>query len=142
MLTGESLPVALEAGTRVTGGSVNGEGLIKFRATEVGGDTALSHIIRMVRDAQGKKAPIAKIADRVAAYFVPAVMGLAVISAAVWAAVGKDAEFVLNTFVSVLVIACPCALGLATPTAIRAGTGRGAQLGVLFKRRSLAAASA
>jgi Cu+-exporting ATPase len=133
MLTGESLPVALEAGTRVTGGSVNGEGLIKFRATEVGGDTALSHIIRMVRDAQGKKAPIAKIADRVAAYFVPAVMGLAVISAAVWAAVGKDAEFVLNTFVSVLVIACPCALGLATPTAIMAGTGRGAQLGVLFK---------
>ncbi len=133
MLTGESLPVVLESGSRVTGGAINGEGMIRFRATEVGGDTALSHIIRMVRDAQGKKAPIAKIADRVAAYFVPAVMAIAVVSAAAWLMAGKDIEFALNTFVSVLVIACPCALGLATPTAIMVGTGRAAQLGVLFK---------
>ncbi len=133
MLTGESLPVVLEPGSRVTGGAINGEGMIRFRATEVGGDTALSHIIRMVRDAQGKKAPIAKVADSVAAYFVPAVMAIAFISAAAWLIAGRDIEFALNTFVSVLVIACPCALGLATPTAIMVGTGRAAQLGVLFK---------
>jgi Cu+-exporting ATPase len=143
MLTGESLPVVLEAGLRVTGGAINGEGMIRFSATEVGGDTVLSHIIRMVQDAQGKKAPIATIADTVAAYFVPAVMGIAVISAVVWALAGKDLEFILNTFVSVLVIACPCALGLATPTAIMVGTGRGAQLGLLFKSgEALQAASA
>ena len=104
-----------------------------FTATKVGGDTALAQIIRMVEDAQGKKAPIAKLADRVAGVFVPVVMCIAVVSAIIWALVGKDAEFVLNVFVSVLVVACPCSLGLATPTAIMVGTGRAAELGVLYK---------
>ena len=133
MLTGESLPVTLEVGSAVTGGSINGEGRIIFTATKVGGDTALAQIIRMVEDAQGKKAPIAKIADRIAGVFVPTVMGIALAAAAAWAVAGKDLEFVLNIFVSVLVIACPCSLGLATPTALMVGTGCGAQLGILFK---------
>ncbi len=133
MLTGESLPVPLEPGSRVTGGAINGEGTVKFRATEVGGDTVLSQIIRMVEDAQGKKAPIARLADKVAAKFVPIVMAIAVVAALSWLIAGKDAQFVMNTLVSVLVIACPCALGLATPTAIMVGTGRGAELGILFK---------
>ncbi len=133
MLTGESLPVTIEEGSAVTGGSINGEGNIVFSATKVGGDTALAQIIRMVEDAQGKKAPIAKIADKVAGVFVPVVIAIAVISAVLWAISGKSAEFVLNVFVSVLVVACPCSLGLATPTAIMVGTGRGAELGVLYK---------
>lgn len=133
MLTGESLPVSLDVGSAVTGGSINGEGLIVFTATKVGGDTALAQIIRMVEDAQGKKAPIAKLADKVAGVFVPVVMGIAVVAAVIWALCGKDIEFVLNIFVSVLVVACPCSLGLATPTAIMVGTGRGAELGVLYK---------
>lgn len=133
MLTGESLPVTLEEGGAVTGGSINGEGVIVFSATKVGGDTTLAQIIRMVEDAQGKKAPIAKIADRVAGVFVPVVMGIALLAAIIWAIAGKDIEFVLNVFVSVLVVACPCSLGLATPTAIMVGTGRGAELGVLYK---------
>lgn len=133
MLTGESLPVTLEEGGSVTGGSINGEGLIVFSATKVGGDTTLAQIIRMVEDAQGRKAPIAKIADKVAGIFVPVVMAIALIAAIIWAVAGKDAEFVLNVFVSVLVVACPCSLGLATPTAIMVGTGRGAELGVLYK---------
>lgn len=133
MLTGESLPVSIEEGSTVTGGSINGEGRIVFTATKVGGDTALAQIIRMVEDAQGKKAPIAKIADRVAGVFVPIVIGIAVLSALVWLLVGKEPEFVLNVFVSVLVVACPCSLGLATPTAIMVGTGRAAELGILYK---------
>ena len=133
MLTGESLPATLEEGGAVTGGSINGEGVIVFSATKVGGDTTLAQIIRMVEDAQGKKAPIAKIADRVAGVFVPVVMGIALLAAIIWAIAGKDIEFVLNVFVSVLVVACPCSLGLATPTAIMVGTGRGAELGVLYK---------
>lgn len=133
MLTGESLPITLEVGSEVTGGSINGEGLIVFTATKVGGDTALAQIIRMVEDAQGKKAPIAKLADKVAGVFVPVVMAIAVVSAVIWAIAGKDIEFVLNIFVSVLVVACPCSLGLATPTAIMVGTGRGAEMGVLYK---------
>lgn len=133
MLTGESLPVTLEEGGTVTGGSINGEGVIVFSATKVGGDTTLAQIIRMVEDAQGKKAPIAKIADRVAGVFVPVVIGIALLAAIIWAIAGKDIEFVLNVFVSVLVVACPCSLGLATPTAIMVGTGRGAELGVLYK---------
>lgn len=133
MLTGESVPVSIGIGDGVTGGSINGEGKITFTATKVGGDTALSQIIRMVEDAQGRKAPIAKTADKVAGVFVPVVIGIAVLSAAIWALCGKDIEFVLNIFVSVLVVACPCSLGLATPTAIMVGTGRGAELGVLFK---------
>ncbi len=133
MLTGESLPVTLDVGSGVTGGSINGEGLIVFTATKVGGDTALAQIIRMVEDAQGKKAPIAKLADKVAGVFVPVVMAIAVVSAIIWALCGKDIEFVLNIFVSVLVVACPCSLGLATPTAIMVGTGRGAEMGILYK---------
>jgi len=133
MLTGESLPVTVEKGSAVTGGSINGEGNIVFTATKVGGDTALAQIIRMVEDAQGKKAPIARIADKVAGIFVPTVIGIAVVSAVIWALLGKDIEFVLTVFISVLVVACPCSLGLATPTAIMVGTGRGAELGILYK---------
>ena len=133
MLTGESLPVTLDIGGAVTGGSINGEGLIVFTATRVGGDTALAQIIRMVEDAQGKKAPIARLVDKVAGVFVPVVMLIAVLVAVIWTLCGKDIEFILNVFVFVLVVACPCSLGLATPTAIMVGTGRGAELGVLFK---------
>ena len=133
MLTGESRPVEVGVGDGVTGGSIDLDGQIVFTATKTGADTALSQIIRMVEDAQGKKAPIAKLADRVASWFVPAVMAIAVVAAAVWAICGESFEFVLNVFVSVLVIACPCSLGLATPTAIMAGTGRGAELKILFK---------
>ena len=133
MLTGESLPVEKQPGSPVTGGSINGEGLLRFTVTRVGEDTALSKIIHLVEEAQGRKAPIAKLADVISGYFVPAVLGIAVLSAVVWALVGKDFNFVLNIFVTVLVIACPCALGLATPTAIMVGTGKGAELGVLIK---------
>ncbi|MFZ5974143.1 MAG: copper-translocating P-type ATPase, partial [Bacillota bacterium] len=133
MLTGESLPVDKRPGSEVTGGSVNHEGLIRFRATKVGEDTALSQIIKLVEEAQGKKAPIAKIADIISGYFVPAVLSIAFIAAVIWGLTGKDFNFVLNVFVSVLVIACPCALGLATPTAIMVGTGKGAELGILIK---------
>ncbi|MCE5189597.1 MAG: heavy metal translocating P-type ATPase [Eubacteriales bacterium] len=133
MLTGESLPVEKQPGSPVTGGSINGEGLLRFTVTKVGEDTTLSKIIKLVEDAQGRKAPIAKLADVISGYFVPAVLGIAIVSAAVWALVGKDFNFVLNIFVTVLVIACPCALGLATPTAIMVGTGKGAELGVLIK---------
>lgn len=133
MLTGESLPVEKQPEAPVTGGSMNGEGLIRFRVTRVGTDTALSKIIRLVEDAQSKKAPIAKLADIVSGYFVPVVIGIAFITAIAWALAGKDFNFVLTSFVSVMVIACPCALGLATPTAIMVGTGKGAELGVLIK---------
>ena len=133
MLTGESLPVEKQPGSAVTGGSINGEGLLKFRADRVGADTALSKIIKLVEDAQGKKAPIAKLADVISGYFVPVVLGIAVVAAIIWALTGRDFNFVLNVFVSVLVIACPCALGLATPTAIMVGTGKGAELGILIK---------
>lgn len=133
MLTGESVPVTIEPGSEVTGGAINGEGMVKFRASRVGSDTTLSSIIQMVEDAQGKKAPIARIADRVAAVFVPVVFGIALLAAIAWGISGKDFEFILKVFISVLVIACPCALGLATPTAVMAGTGRGAELGVIFK---------
>ena len=133
MLTGESLPVEKQPGSETAGGSMNGEGLIKYRATRVGEDTALSKIIRLVEEAQGKKAPIAKLADIVSGYFVPIVLIVAVLAAVAWAIAGKDFNFVLTIFVSVLVIACPCALGLATPTAIMVGTGKGAELGILMK---------
>ena len=133
MLTGESLPVEKQPGSSVTGGSINGEGLLRFAVTRVGEDTALSKIIRLVEEAQGRKAPIAKLADVISGYFVPAVIVVAVVSASIWALSGRDFDFVLNIFVTVLVIACPCALGLATPTAIMVGTGKGAELGVLIK---------
>lgn len=133
MLTGESLPVDKQPGSLVTGGSINGEGLIKFTAEHVGAETTLSKIIKMVEDAQGKKAPIAKLADIVSGYFVPVVLGIATFSAIGWALAGEDFNFVLTVFVSILVIACPCALGLATPTAIMVGTGKGAELGIFIK---------
>lgn len=133
MLTGESLPVEKNPGDLVIGGSVNGEGLVRFRASRVGSDTTLSKIIKLVEDAQGRKAPIARLADIVSGYFVPVVMVIALVAALGWAVAGKDFNFVLSIFVTVLVIACPCALGLATPIAIMVGTGRGAELGVLIK---------
>ena len=133
MLTGESIPVEKEAGDTVIGGSINFNGALQIQVTHVGEDTTLSRIIQMMEDAQGKKAPISKLADTVSGYFVPAVMGIAVAAALVWAFLGHDAAFVLTIFVSVLVIACPCALGLATPTAIMVGTGLGANHGILIK---------
>lgn len=133
MLTGESIPVEKEPGAQVIGGSVNYQGAITVQVSHVGSDTTLAKIVKMMEDAQGKKAPISKLADTVAGYFVPAVMCIAVAAAIIWALLGHDLAFVLTIFVSVLVIACPCALGLATPTAIMVGTGLGAGNGILIK---------
>lgn len=133
MLTGESIPVEKEVGSKVIGGSINYNGAMKVRIEHTGGDTVLSKIVKLTMDAQGKKAPISKVADKVAGYFVPVVILIAIVAAIVWALLGKDFAFVLNIFVSVLVIACPCALGLATPTAIMVGTGLGASHGILIK---------
>jgi Cu+-exporting ATPase len=133
MLTGESIPVEKKAGDPVTGASINKNGAITFRATRVGGDTALAQIIRLVEQAQGDKAPIARLADVVSGYFVPIVMLIALAAGAAWLISGQSAAFSMTIFVSVLVIACPCALGLATPTAIMVGTGRGAENGILIK---------
>ena len=133
MLTGESMPVEKKAGDKVYGASINKNGSIKFKATKIGGDTALAQIIKLVEDAQGSKAPIAQMADIVSGYFVPIVFGIAVLAAVVWLLAGQDAVFALKVFIAVLVIACPCALGLATPTAIMVGTGKGAEYGVLIK---------
>lgn len=133
MLTGESIPAEKEAGSEVIGGSVNYQGAVTVRVTRVGSETTLAKIVKMMEDAQGRKAPISKLADTVAGYFVPAVMCIAFIAAVVWTLLGHDAAFVLTIFVSVLVIACPCALGLATPTAIMVGTGLGAGNGILIK---------
>mgnify|MGYP000831573669 FL=1 len=133
MLTGESIPVEKEPGAQVIGGSVNYQGAVTVRVSHVGSDTTLAKIVKMMEDAQGKKAPISKLADTVAGYFVPAVMCIAVAAAIIWALLGHDLAFVLTIFVSVLVIACPCALGLATPTAIMVGTGLGAGNGILIK---------
>ncbi|WP_454054048.1 heavy metal translocating P-type ATPase [Clostridium sp. Marseille-Q7071] len=136
MLTGESIPVEKNIDDNVIGASINKNGLIKYKATKVGKDTALSQIIKLVEDAQGSKAPIARLADIVSGYFVPIVIALAFLSAIVWYFFKGDVVFSLTIFISVLVIACPCALGLATPTAIMVGTGKGAELGVLFKNGS------
>ena len=133
MLTGESLPVEKGAGDRVIGGSVNQDGVLYVRVTEVGEDSTLSRIIHFVEDAQGKKAPIAKVADKVAGVFVPVVMSIAALAAILWLLLGQDFTFALRIFTSVLVIACPCALGLATPTAIMVGTGLGASHGILIR---------
>ncbi len=133
MLTGESLPVSKGVGDSVFGGTLNQKGYLTYQAEKVGSDTVISQIIRMVEEASGSKAPIAKLADVISGYFVPAVFGIALLSAAIWAIMGKDFEFILQIFISVLVIACPCALGLATPTAIIVGTGRAAKTGILFK---------
>ncbi|MEI0844234.1 heavy metal translocating P-type ATPase [Brachyspira pilosicoli] len=133
MLTGESIPVEKSVGDKVVGASINKTGSFKFKAQKVGADTALAQIIKLVEDAQGSKAPIAHIADVVSSYFVPAVITIALISGIIWFIALYNFVFSLTVFVSVLVIACPCALGLATPTAIMVGTGKGAELGILFK---------
>ncbi len=133
MITGESLPVGKNAGDSVIGGSVLVDGSLTIEAKSVGQDTIFAHIIQYVEEAQGRKAPIARAADKVAGIFVPAVLAVAVISAVIWAFCGQTAAFVLNIFTSVLVIACPCALGLATPTAIIVGTGLGATRGILIR---------
>ena len=133
MLTGESIPVEKTVGSKVIGASINKTGFIKYKATKVGKDTALSQIIKLVEDAQGSKAPIAKMADIISAYFVPIVIGLAILASIGWLIAGESGVFALTIFISVLVIACPCALGLATPTAIMVGTGKGAEYGVLIK---------
>lgn len=133
MLTGESIPVEKTVGSKVIGASINKTGFIKYRATKVGKDTALAQIIKLVEDAQGSKAPIAKMADVISAYFVPTVIGLAILAAVAWLIAGETPVFALTIFIAVLVIACPCALGLATPTAIMVGTGKGAENGVLIK---------
>lgn len=133
MLTGEPIPVDKQPGDTVVGGTINGEGLLRFEATRVGKETALAQIIRLVQEAQGSKAPIQALADRVSAVFVPVVMAIALVTFGLWW--GITGEFIpsMIRLVAVLVIACPCALGLATPTAIMAGTGKGAEKGVLFK---------
>jgi len=135
MLTGESMPLAKEPGSSVVGGSVNRTGSFTFRATRVGASTVLAQIIRLVEEAQGSKAPIQRLADRVASVFVPIVLGIAALTFLVWLWLGPSPSFVyaLTSAVGVLVIACPCAMGLATPTAIMVGTGRGAELGVLVR---------
>jgi P-type Cu+ transporter len=142
MLTGEPVPVDKSVDDMVTGGTVNGDGLLTISATRVGKDTVLAQIIRMVQEAQGSKAPIQALADRVAAVFVPAVIVIALVTFGVWW--GVTGEFVpaMIRMVAVLVIACPCALGLATPTAIMAGTGKGAENGILFKRSTALETSA
>ncbi len=134
MLTGEPLPANKKINDMITGGTVNGQGFLKFKATRVGNNTALAQIIKLVQEAQGSKAPIQAIADRVSAFFVPAVIIAAIITFSIWW--GITGEFVpaMIRMVAVLVIACPCALGLATPTAIMAGTGKGAETGILFKK--------
>lgn len=133
MLTGESIPVEKKAGDGVVGASINKNGMIKFKATKVGKDTALAQIIKLVESAQGSKAPIARLADLISGYFVPIVIVIAALSGLAWFIAGKGTIFSLTIFISVLVIACPCALGLATPTAIMVGSGKGAENGVLIK---------
>jgi P-type Cu+ transporter len=133
LVTGEPVPVEVEPGAPVVGGTVNTSGLLVVRATRVGADTTLARIGRLVTQAQNGKAPVQRLADRVSAVFVPVVLGLAVLTALVWLATTHDVGAALTASVAVLVIACPCALGLATPTALLVGTGRGAQLGVLIK---------
>lgn len=141
MLTGESIPVEKTVGSKVVGASINKNGTIKFKATKVGKDTALSQIIKLVEDAQGSKAPIAKLADVISGYFVPVVISIAIITGLLWYFFGGSigygdqtrGVFSLTIFIAVLVIACPCALGLATPTAILVGTGKGAENGLLIK---------
>lgn len=136
MITGEPVPVSKTSGGMVTGGTVNGAGALTFQATRVGPDTTLSQIIRMVEDAQGAKLPIQGLVDRVTMWFVPAVLGVAVVAIAAWMMVGPEPAltYALVAGVTVLIIACPCAMGLATPTSIMVGTGRAAEMGVLFRK--------
>lgn len=132
-LTGESVPVEKTPGDSVAAATINTEGYLEFRADKVGEDTTLAQVIRLVEEAGGSKAPIARLADQIAGVFVPVVMGIALVTFAAWMLAGQSLEFSLTCAISVLVISCPCALGLATPVAIMVGTGRGAQMGVLFK---------
>ena len=132
-ITGESIPVEKQTGDAVIAASVNKSGYFTMRATKVGEDTTLAGIIRLVEEAASSKAPIAKLADKISGIFVPIVMGIAVVSGAVWLIAGATFEFALSCAISVLVISCPCALGLATPVAIMAGTGKGAEMGILIK---------
>ena len=132
-LTGESVPVEKLPGDTVAAATINTEGYLEFRADKVGEDTTLAQVIRMVEEAGGSKAPIARLADKIAGVFVPAVMGVAAVTFVAWMLTGHSLELALRSAISVLVISCPCALGLATPVAIMVGTGRGAQMGVLFK---------
>jgi Cu+-exporting ATPase len=133
MLTGESMPVEKAIGDKIIGASINKNGSIQYKATRVGKDTALAQIITLVENAQGSKAPIARMADIISSYFVPVVIAVAILSSLGWYLSGETMVFSLTIFISVLVIACPCALGLATPTAIMVGTGKGAEYGVLIK---------
>ena len=133
MLTGESIPVDKKSGDKVYTASINTTGTLRFKAEKIGSDTALAQIIKLVEEAQGSKAPIAKLADIVSGYFVPIVCLIAVIAGIGWFIGTRNLEFALTIFISVLVIACPCALGLATPTAIMVGTGKGAENGILIK---------
>ena len=133
LLTGESLPVAKAKGDKVTGGSVNGAGSLVVEAKRVGRDAMLMQIVRLVEEAQGSKAPIARLADVVSGYFVPVVLAIGLAAGGGWLLAGESLAFALQVFVAVLIIACPCSLGLATPAAIMVGTGRGAQLGILVK---------
>ncbi|MCD1261457.1 copper-translocating P-type ATPase [Paenibacillus athensensis] len=135
MLTGESLPVDKQVGDSVVGATLNKHGVLRIRADKVGRDTALAHIIRVVEEAQGSKAPIQRVADRISGIFVPVVIGLAAATFLLWYLLAKPGDFpaALEKAIAVLVIACPCALGLATPTSVMAGSGRAAELGILFK---------
>src|SRR5690606_14191441 len=133
LLTGESRPVEVEAGDHVIGGAINGDGLLLVRVTATGAESMLSRIVRMVAEAQGAKAPIQRLVDRISAVFVPAVLIIALITVAGWVIAGHGWEAAILHAVAVLVIACPCALGLATPTAIMVGTGVGAKNGILIR---------
>ena len=133
MLTGESIPVEKKEGDRVYGATMNKNGSVEFRAEKIGADTALAQIIRFVEDAQGSKAPIQDFADWVSSWFVPAVIGVAILTLIAWLLLGATVEFSILAFVSVIVIACPCALGLATPTSIMVATGKGAEQGILIR---------
>ena len=134
MVTGESLPVEKSVGHKVVGGTINKNGSVEFRATAVGKNTVLAQIVKLVEEAQGSKAPIQRLADRIASVFVPIVIGIALLTFSLWFFVGQSSfTYAMINFIAVLIIACPCALGLATPTAIMVGTGVGAGLGVLIK---------
>ncbi|MBE6525647.1 MAG: cadmium-translocating P-type ATPase [Thermoplasmata archaeon] len=133
MLTGESVPIVKDVGSQVFTGTVNADGSVKFRVTGIGGDTVISEIVKLLEDAKATKAPVARMADRVASVFVPTVIAIAVVSGLLWFISGKTVGFALNVMISVLVISCPCALGLATPMAVTVGSGKAAEHGILFR---------
>jgi len=133
LLTGESIPVDKSIGDEVIAGTINKAGWLRFEATKVGSDTALAQIVRLVDEAQGSKAPVQRLADKVSAYFVPIVLAIGVVTFLAWYLSGSDLAFSLTAFIAVIIVACPCALGLATPTAVIVGTGKGAENGILIK---------